>query len=172
MNSRFNLHFVYSGALTKRFHTVETIKTQNIAEHSFGVAWLCEWLTNGGASKELIMAALEHDLAEQVTGDIPAPAKRQLGIRDLIGKREETILRNNGLRYADGLNTQEISVLKMADAIDGMVFCLREMQLGNTTMNVVFIRFRSYVMELEEKLPCDGRVKYIVDYVTKLFEEI
>lgn len=166
-----NIEFIYRGALTKRFHTIPTLRVQNVGEHSFGVAWLCEWLTGGTASKDLIMAALAHDLAEHITGDIPAPAKRAMGIRELVSNREAVLLRSNNINYEDRLSEPELGVLKMADALDGMIYCLREVQLGNSTMKVVFTRFKSYVMEIESTCPCDGKVKYAVNYLTKTFEE-
>lgn len=146
-NVYFNLVFIYSGARVKRFHTASTLQQQTIAEHSFGVAWLCEWLTGGKASKDLILAALSHDLAEQLTGDIPSPAKRSLGIQEVVGHREATILQNNNIDYESRLTGTELRVLKLADALDGMVFCVHEHTLGNKAMRQIFNRFKTYVKE-------------------------
>lgn len=149
MNSSFNLNFVYRGGWVKRFHTMFTLRQQNVAEHSFGVAWICEFLTDGKASKNLIMAALAHDLAEQIVGDIPAPAKRALGIREVVGEREDTILRNNNVRYVAFLKAEELKILKLADALDGMAFCVSEIINGNGALLEVFDRFGAYVSEID-----------------------
>lgn len=138
--------FILDGGMSKRFHTSATIKEQNIAAHSFGVAWWCELLSGGMASKNLIMAALAHDLAEHQVGDVPAPAKRKYpAIKQLFDTAEEEILRDNGLhRYYNQLSSLEKDILKMADAMEGAWFCLYEMMLGNKFAGIMFERFLDY----------------------------
>lgn len=148
------LNFVYNGGLSKRYHTVETLKEQNIAEHSFGVAWLCELLTQGQASKDLIMAAMAHDLAEHIVGDIPSPIKRELGTvgKSAFERLEHGYLKTAGLySYEENISYAEALTLKLADMMDGMMFCLREKRLGNKGVDIVFERFTSYAGELLEK---------------------
>jgi len=60
----------------KRYHTVDTVRTQNVAEHSWHVAQIVRYIYPT-ASKELILAAIDHDVGEIHTGDIPAPFKWQ-----------------------------------------------------------------------------------------------
>jgi len=142
------IDFIHNGGLSKRFHTVDTIKTQDIAAHSFGVAWLCEFLSDGKASKNLIMAALAHDLAEHIVGDIPSPSKREMGIVDSLHSYEMTYLRANSLsKYEEELTQGEAVILKLADNIDGMLFCVRERRLGNKSISVVYGRFLKYALE-------------------------
>jgi 5'-deoxynucleotidase YfbR-like HD superfamily hydrolase len=145
-------NFILDSGLVKRFHTVDTIKSQNVAAHSFGVAWLCDLLTDGKASKYLIMAALSHDLAESVIGDIPSPAKRKLGLGKVFHDAEISELRALGLEhYTENLTNQEKFVLKLADNLEGMYFCLREKKLGNRSIEIVFDRFRQYTREVLEE---------------------
>ncbi len=145
-------NFIFNGGLSKRYHTVHTLKEQDIAAHSFGVAWLCELITEGMASKNLIMAALAHDLAEHIVGDIPSPAKRALGISEMYGKFEADYLSSAGVgHYIEQLTAPEANILKFADMLDGMMFCVRERRLGNKNIDIVYARFNSYIWELVEK---------------------
>jgi len=142
-------NFIFNGGYSTRYHTAEVHFRQTIADHSFGVAWLCELLTEGTASKDLIMAALAHDLAEHMVGDIPSPAKRALGVGAQFDEYELAHLKANGLsNYAASLMPAELDVLKYADMIEGMHFCLRERRLGNVNVDVIFGRFLSYVHQL------------------------
>ena len=71
MNDLFNM--IRGGAI-KRYHTLETIGEQSVASHSWGVAMILQYL-EPNVSKEAILRALTHDVAELFTGDIPAPVK-------------------------------------------------------------------------------------------------
>lgn len=141
------LQFIFDGGTSKRYHTVDTLRIQDIAAHSFGVAWLCELLTEEGASKNLIMAALAHDLAEHQCGDIPSPVKRRMGVGHLFHAEETKLLHDNQIAYEILLTPEEKLILKQADMIEGMLFCLRERQLGNTKIEEVYGRFSKYAME-------------------------
>lgn len=143
------LDFIYEGGVSKRYHTLETLKEQNIAEHSFGVAWLCEILTQGNARKELIMAALSHDLAEHIVGDIPSPTKREMDLSAKFQAYELNKLQSVDLAiYTESLLDGEKQVLQLADMIDGMMFCIKERRLGNQNLGMVFIRFHAYAEQV------------------------
>lgn len=148
------LDFIYKGGASKRFHTLRTIQTQDIAAHSFGVAWLCELLTGGQASKNLIMAALAHDLAEHRVGDIPSPVKRDMGVGELFHDYEMGKLAIVGLsKYYDELTEGEGYTLKLADMIDGMMFCLTERNFGNSTIDPVYNNFHLYALQVMKEHP-------------------
>lgn len=115
---------------TARWHTEINLKRQDVAQHSFNVAWFCWLLMDGAPSIALIMAALAHDAGERKTGDMPSPTKIKLGIGALLDNMEADYLLTAG--YDPKLLTAEESrVLKLADALDGAFFCLRELMLGN-----------------------------------------
>lgn len=139
-----------------RFHTVATIGRNTVAAHSWGVAWLCYLLSTESPGVMLLMAALSHDLAEQVTGDIPAPAKRMYGIRDTITNWEHCILADNHAAvFHSTLTEEERNVLKLADNMDGMLCCIHERRLGNRNVEAVYRRFRTYIIT-EQKLTLNG----------------
>lgn len=144
-------NFIYNGGASKRYHTVQTHNTQDIAAHSFGVAWWCEMLTDGEASKQLIMAALTHDLAEHIVGDVPSPAKRAMGCRDAFNAYEDSILTENKVIHYMKLTDVEKTILKAADCFDGLMFCLNERRMGNKHVEIVYGRYYSYITEVKDK---------------------
>jgi 5'-deoxynucleotidase YfbR-like HD superfamily hydrolase len=144
---RQKLDFIIRGGVVKRFHTMHTLHTQNVAEHSFGVAWLVYLLCDQQPSAGLLIAAMAHDLAEHMTGDIPAPAKRRMQISAQFNTEEDKCMMDAGLA-APMLTAAEQRVLKMADTMDLLLFCTRELALGNSDMHVVYIRGVGYVKEL------------------------
>ncbi len=144
---REQLEFILAGAAVKRFHTIHTIHSQNIAEHSWGVAWLCYLLTDEQPRAELLIAAMEHDLPEHVTGDMPAPAKRSMNLHKLFKEAEEEAMACAG--FADReLTDEELKVLKFADTVDLMLFCIRDMSMGSLHTKPVYKNCLLYVEEL------------------------
>jgi 5'-deoxynucleotidase YfbR-like HD superfamily hydrolase len=97
------------------------------------------------------MAGLSHDLGEQVIGDIPSPTKRligDLGMRALNDLEDQT-LSETGLLFS--LTEEEQNLLKLADCLDGMLFCISERRLGNRNVVEIFGRFCSYARQLGVK---------------------
>jgi len=111
MDSIEKLMFVYKGGRTKRFHTADILTTQNVAEHSFGVAALVHIL-DPAARKEVLLAALSYDLAEHLVGIIPSPVKRQFpAVKVEMDIAENTLLANSGFNYEQYLTPEERNIL-------------------------------------------------------------
>jgi 5'-deoxynucleotidase YfbR-like HD superfamily hydrolase len=140
------IDFVVYGAEVKRYHTLTTLQSETVGHHSHGVALLC-LLLRPDASRALLIAALLHDLAEQSTGDIPSPAKRELGIGANLEQLEHSIMHGSGWSFPN-LTAAEKRTLKLADLAHGALFCRREMQLGNLRMSDVFDRYVSYAEQM------------------------
>jgi 5'-deoxynucleotidase YfbR-like HD superfamily hydrolase len=140
------LHFLRRAGQTKRYHTEVVIKEQNVGEHSFNVAWLTYLLTKGQPMSALLLHALAHDAAENATGDIPSPTKRALGIRPQVDAFEAALMAEVGLSLPP-LDEHNAHLLKLADALDGVLYCLREYEMGNRTLRPVFCNFTHYVRE-------------------------
>lgn len=142
------LKFIYEGAKTKRFHTADTLTAQTVGEHSFGVAWLV-LLIAPNCRKEVLCAALAHDLAEHLVGDVPSPAKRQFpALGEAVNGAEEVLLLNNKLDFEVGLTPQELRVVKLADNLDGMMFCVRERRMGSKVVVGIYNNFYDYTNEM------------------------
>ncbi len=138
-----NLDLIRFGGSVKRYHTATTIGAQSVAEHSFRVACIC-YLLDPECSKQQLLHALVHDLAEQVTGDIPAPAKRLLRTEEL-GRLEAKV--TNSLLSTKLLPYQE-KILKYADYLEGMLYCVEQRALGNRTMEQVFSNYQDYLVDI------------------------
>lgn len=140
------LEMVRSGG-TMRFHAQAgiTLKTQDVAQHSYGVFWFVYALTGGAASAALLVAAMSHDAGERWVGDVPAPTKRAIdGLSKTLNAHEEAaVLKRTGFK-APELSSAETAILKLADCLDGAAFCEHEILLGNTLMRRVLNNFLSY----------------------------
>lgn len=160
------LGFIRQGGQVRRFHNVQTTRMESVAEHSFNVAWLCYLLAERKPSPELIMAALAHDLPEGTLGDLPAPTKKLIGAP--LKKLEEQLLDKFGLNVK--LDESDRNLLKQADIIDGMMFCLKERSLGNCTGDIVnvYMTYRSYLSGVD-KVPMSW---LLMKYIHQLWEAI
>lgn len=147
---------ILEGGATRRFHTVPTITVNSVGEHSFGVAMFCYVLAQGSdmeVSTDLLMAALTHDMAEHLVGDVPAPTKRMNpDLGKLFNEMEDGLLNEMGLGFAHHLGETESIILKLADCMDGMLFCIRERRMGNTNVVTSFNNFNSYIVGLIPKI--------------------
>lgn len=144
---RKTLEFIQAGADVKRFHTRLTLQSETVGHHSHGVALIC-LLLEPFSRRQVLAAALLHDLAEHVTGDIPSPAKREYGIGDQVNALESALLRSVGLALPS-LHPDEQRTLKLADIFQGMLFCAREISLGNSRMRDVFNNYVSYAEAMQ-----------------------
>lgn len=166
------LNFIYNGGKTKRFHTADTLTSQTVGEHSFGVAWLCH-LIYPKASKNLILAALAHDLAEHVVGDVSSPFKKAYpGVASALNELEISLLDEFELKFQ--LAEEEKLILKLADLIDGMMWAVRERRMGSLVAVEIYNNFRKYFWDLvkvEEYLTYEARTIVNVD-INKLWREV
>lgn len=158
------LQFISEGGSVTRYHTRLGIKVDTDAHHSHGVAMLCSLLAGKHeetnitqASTTLLMAALTHDLAEQYTGDVSSPAKRVLRIGKYLGEVESAKLAEYDLDYEQHLTSDESVILKLADCFDGMMYCCRELALGNRNVLLIWRRYCSYVVTIssDSSLPIE-----------------
>lgn len=145
------LQFISEGGAVERFHSRPGIKPNTDAQHSHGVALLCSLLVptdeqgRPTVSAALLLAALTHDLAEQLASDVSAPAKRLLGIRQQLHDLEQSELCKYGLDYEKYLTAEEAVILSLADCFDGLLYCCRELALGNRNVLLIWRKFCSYV---------------------------
>lgn len=139
----------------KRNHTQLTIRTQNVAEHSYGVAHLVESISGGTASKALIMAALQHDVAEQVTGDIPQPFKAwNPNVDKVLNEYEKAYEQDQSLNtYILSLSEMELNILKCADLMDYLFFVAEEVAMGNRYYAKSVDRVIALTLSYAKRLP-------------------
>lgn len=140
------LDFMLTGAEVVRYHTAHTLQRETVGQHSHGVA-LLTLLLDPEAGRDLLTAALLHDLAEQHTGDIPSPAKREYGIGEQVDRLERRLMAEAGWAFP-ALSPTDARTLKLADIAHGALFCVRELSLGNRRMAVVYDRYMSYAHQM------------------------
>lgn len=162
---RSTIEFIAAGANVRRFHTVPTIQTDTVGHHSHGVAMFC-MLIHPNPSHGLLVAALLHDLAEQVVGDIPSPAKRQFDLNEKVSELEEQILRQHDL-LMPVLTHEESRTLKLADIASGAMFCVQEVKMGNRNLEKVFWRYMAYAAEMN----LDRREAQVFGNLKEMFDE-
>lgn len=113
----------------KRWHIVNTVNTQSIAEHSYLVAMIAMHLheeldpLHETSPMETGIYALFHDAAEIRTGDIPTPAKkfmreRMCGPGDDVLDRMEAVLLPRVPFMPGEPSTMTLNCVKMADVIE------------------------------------------------------
>jgi 5'-deoxynucleotidase YfbR-like HD superfamily hydrolase len=159
------IQFIAAGADVSRYHTVFTFNNETVGHHSHGVAMMV-LMMKPDASASLLKAALYHDLAEQVVGDIPSPAKRQSGLGQHLDKLELAIIENAGIENP-ALTDEEARILKLADIAQGALFCAREIQLGNVRLIPVFTRYIVYASEKN----LEGREAYLFNAIREIANE-
>jgi 5'-deoxynucleotidase YfbR-like HD superfamily hydrolase len=133
--------FARRGSRVLRYHTHGPIRPDTVGQHSHGVGMLCIVLRAGNPGEALLKAALTHDLAEHVLGDIPSPAKRAMD-RQKLNTMEHDLLR--AARFEVELTEFDGWVLKLADILDGMLFCTEELTIGNHSLDDVFETYFDY----------------------------
>jgi 5'-deoxynucleotidase YfbR-like HD superfamily hydrolase len=182
MTTKDRLQFIMEGGSVVRYHTRPGIKPDTDAHHSHGVAMMCSLLAGedaDGATKAsayLLMAALTHDLAEQAASDVSAPTKRRVpGLQKQLHDYEAEILEHYGFNYEDTLTGVEKTTLSLADSFDGMLYCCRELALGNRSVLLVWRRWCKYVEGLSttEEMPLETalRAADIFESIKEIYHE-
>jgi 5'-deoxynucleotidase YfbR-like HD superfamily hydrolase len=143
------LAFIEEGRRTRRYHAgLNMHEYQRIDAHSYGVAMLTRIIVpecTPERRSRLLIAALDHDLPECRTGDVPAPAKRRMGIREQLQDEEAAIMASHGM--TTHLNSADKRVLAIADSAEGCLHCIAERQLGNRNVEPIFITFWAYLRD-------------------------
>ena len=157
---------IYAGGAVKRFHTKQTIQTQNNAAHQWGVAHIVNSVYPE-ASKDLIIAAIYHDSHEIRTGDIPAPIKEKSPVmQEAVEILEEEI--NTTYNFMPKLNKEEEAVLKAADYFELYLFAIQEINMGNKSLQHIRTQFEVDMYYLDD-LPSHVRnnINELMENVTK-----
>lgn len=132
-----------------RWGIVATQRTQSVAEHTLNVVFILRHVLEQVNQPDLFdgpkltMAALEHDLGEVFTGDIPTPAKKSGAVEV---KSEWKSL------WGESLEQHEAKLLKAVDIMEAIHF-LNNFGAGNRAQNVeddLMDKFTSAAMWFEQ----------------------
>lgn len=148
MNLTSLLELLVKGGGVRRYHN-EPLDGQTVGHHSFGVAWFCWILCDGRPTAELLYAAIHHDVAEGLVGDVPAPTKRAIaGLKLTLDKYEASVMSELGIPEPE-IDDVDKRILKFADIFEGMLFCISQRHRGNKGADGVFNNFADYARSME-----------------------
>lgn len=125
--NRHGLETVMRMQAVKRWHMIETTRTQTLAEHSTNVALLVHYVVNSlpegqkdffGFPDTIVRNALLHDVEECFTGDIPTHTKRHLGGLPAL----ELAVIDPIFKQSNSIDHEERVLIKLCDLADGIRF--------------------------------------------------
>lgn len=155
------------GGLVNRCHTVPSLQSYNVAEHSFNAILIAHTICKDlgwkiKVSYETSMRYIDidenritrylllHDLPEGYTGDIPANVKKETDLKRLMDKIEDDWTDKNVPNYMkQDLSSQEYAVAKLADVLELCMFCKDEIQMGNRHPSMLHMADRASAYALE-----------------------
>ena len=153
------------GGNVKRFHTVPMLKENLNSSHSWGVAVLLLDICPE-CSKDVICAALYHDVAEHITGDVSAPTKwRYPELASVLTKVEEEVESDLGVKI--NLSESDYQLLKFADMADLVLTCLYEYRMGNMEALEIVYRGLTYLEDRTWTKECRTYLPKIKHYVER-----
>lgn len=123
------------GGAVQRYHTTRSAVGQDVAAHSWGVALVL--LALGVPLRvEALVACLLHDMHEQATGDVPAPAKwDNKTLCDALTAIERKFEDDYGLSNVFmALTPVERLLLRWADIYELTQWCREQVCQGNRYM--------------------------------------
>jgi 5'-deoxynucleotidase YfbR-like HD superfamily hydrolase len=138
------LALLLSGGDVVRYHRDALPRQQTNAEHMWRVVVILHHLWPD-ASRELLLAALYHDVAEALVGDIPAPVKRLSAVRESVGEIEDAFMRHVGLPLDVDLSPEDHVRLKCADYLE---LCLTCAEQGGRAAKRILLNGLNYVDSL------------------------
>lgn len=132
----------------ERWQLVNVSRRQTVAEHSFNVAMISKAIAEEMGYQSdtialLISYAIQHDLDEVITGDIPTPTKQR--VREL-GVEMNDLIDTPKLIDIPQVHKYYKSIIKMADYLDAMWY-LNENGVGRHAKQVekeIFIRYEKF----------------------------
>jgi 5'-deoxynucleotidase YfbR-like HD superfamily hydrolase len=139
--------FIMEGGSVARFHTRPMLRPCSDAEHMWGVAMMCWRLADGNPSRDLLMAALTHDLGEQGASDVSARTKKALNIERLLQDYEDGIRSAWGV-MVEHLGPDDARLLNLADRLECMLYLCKERFMGNSYAELPYQKTLAAAREL------------------------
>lgn len=152
-------HFeLWQASRVRRFHTDPAALEQNLADHSWGVAFFLDRL-HPNPSANLFRCAIRHDLAERWTGDLPSPVKWDNPdlVCVLTQIERAAVAEHIG---AITLTDEEHQWLKWCDLLELISFSAYSAMLGNNLAYRIYLRGRKV---LYEKLPPEQVLRTVLE---------
>jgi len=140
-----------AAARIKRYHTGMIIGEQSVGEHTYGVVQILRHVMNDNLHIDWLKAALDHDIMEYFTGDVPHPAKVLFPFLD-----EAVDTAEGDIAYKLGLCNNELPlrgkvILKVCDLLEMGFYGLHQAELGNVYGLAVMEQVFLAITKLNEK---------------------
>lgn len=163
------MQVVRTASYLKRFHTIPSTEYQTVAHHTWNMMALVQVLWPQ-CRKELLLAALYHDIPEVMTGDVPAPFKwANPEVAGMLHAAEEKMLKELGVHVE--LTESEKRMLAIADTLELVLYSHEQAAMGNTMYAVSGVRgIQHLIMNYgltEEFKPVNDILEGIENLVTK-----
>lgn len=138
----------YLAGMVKRHHTNASPDSQSIAHHSWGVAMILQFIAPD-CSKNALLWALRHDVAERWVGDMPAHVKWEeptLAAEHRIAEeRVESWLGFGRVPLSD----DEKILLKIADCLELLLYSRYRLTVGDQFFKLVEVRILDYLYKIK-----------------------
>ena len=171
------LTFMYRLKYLNRYEAWPRITQETVAEHSYFVTlfsmMLCDELNIDAESRMICLEmAITHDIPEILLSDIPHPAKEYLkenGIK-IDGMEQNTMMKilppyAKHVGDFEEVNSLEATIVKIADIIQCIQYCLHEESLGSNVMKEMRDDiFKRYLIYKERLFSQYGYETTLFDY--------
>lgn len=124
-----------------RWGIIPTIRKQSVGEHTFGVCVALKWLLKhyipASTTEELAAFeyAIEHDVLESISGDMPSPFKRAV-LGSATDEFEAQFPHNK-------VSSHIKEIVGMADKLEAIAFLWEEERMGNQCVKNVIEQLTS-----------------------------
>ena len=163
------LQIIRTSSYLKRYHTLPSHEHQTIAHHSWNVAALVQFMWPD-CRKDLILAALYHDVPEALTGDIPAPFKwANPDISEILERAEKQFLEKYGL--GTDLTDAEKRMLSIADTLELVLYCQEQVSMGNQIYALSMQRGLAHLVERYGRYPEFKPVERVIVGISSLVKD-
>lgn len=167
-------------ARTFRFNSTPVLRTENVAEHSWYVAYIGMhlWTLCGRQGihldlGDILAKCILHDLDEALTGDIPRPFKYHTPkIRELLEDASNEIFTDYvdstafPVELVDYWRDAKMDatglVVKMADLVSVVSYATEEVRMGNALLKCKLGEVTRYMRELHEIMQGHAKLRVSV----------
>jgi 5'-deoxynucleotidase YfbR-like HD superfamily hydrolase len=128
----------------KRFHTMEAIQEDTVAQHSWGVV-LILLMVWPSVPWQLLIGAHLHDYGEKATGDMPGPVKWGDPVLEaLLDKMEhehiQKTLHPQLAKIIEALSPSDWALVELCDRAEFCIRMIHERLLGNRYAEIYYKR--------------------------------
>lgn len=152
MSTLHKINSARQAGAVMRYHTSPLNHPENVATHTFNIVNLLLILTEGKVTKELLVCAIQHDMGEYITGDLPSPVKKRLGAETLSVLSASEMFGVAAIHsYIPYLSEGQMEMLSLCDNLDGLMKCNDEYMSGNRRISEIAYRYRDYIYNILHK---------------------